>query len=249
MQTVVMCQPHNNWIDYRSQLAFYNASGDLAEDCQVVLARPRSSLLAYGFNIGLAEAINRNADWFVMLHADVEPASENWARQLIADADEQELDIIHAPVCLKDKSGITSTAVVHDLDPWTRRRRLTLAEVAKLPEVFTVEDVRERLDPESLLMLPNTGCHAVRMGDWCQDWFYTITDKMVMEEGKVKARTIPEDWKMGFDAYELGLKVGGTNRIKTNHYGMACFSTRNVWGSESDTQFSEWKRNQLTSVH
>lgn len=244
----VMCQPHNNWIDYRSQAAFHNGVADMMSCEEVVIARPRSSLLAYGFNIGFAEALNRGVDWFVMLHADVEPLGQGWVSQLLADADERGLDIIHAPVPIKDGSGNTSTAVVRELDPWTRRKRLTLAELAQLPDVFTVEDVQASVDPEALLLLPNTGCHAVRMGEWCSEFFYTIEDKIVYDGEKYTARSIPEDWRVGFDAHRLGLRVGGTNRVKVNHHGMAAYSTAKVWGQDRDVQFDEWAAKNLTTV-
>lgn len=242
MFNVSMCQPHNDNIHWRCANAFDDAAADLG---LTEVFRPQSSLLAYGFNMGLARALNQGAEFYVMLHADVEP-SACWARQLIEDMNAHDLDVIHAPVRLKDRSGMTSTGIAYEADAWTKRRRLTVKELDCLPEVFTIEDVQREIDPLAKILLPNTGCHAIRIGEWCHDWCYTITDAIRWTGDKWEARTIPEDWQIGFDAMRLGLRVGGTKRVKTRHHGTAAYSSESLVGHTSDPLYARNAEQLLT---
>lgn len=200
--------------------------------------QPFHSLLCVGFNAGVAAAKNEGVEYFALLHADLAPQGQ-WLKQLLDDAREYDLDIIHAPAAIKDGRGVTSTAMAYTTDKWAPKRRLTIKELAKLPEVFTIDDVRERIDSRAQVLLPNTGCLLMRCGEWFQTWQGFCFDDIVAinEEGRHVASFVPEDWNLGFDAHASGIRVGATTRVKTLHTGYAQYPCHGNIGEEVDPNY------------
>jgi hypothetical protein len=169
-----------------------------------------SSLLAYGFNKALKQAIDEKHDWFLMLHGDVEPVQPDWVDILLAEAERVEADILSVVIPLKNRTGKTSTALGDPEDQF-KRTHLTLSQISQLPETFCAGDTPRPHVP----LLVNTGCMLLRLGrQWLNEAFFTINDRI---EGEVLCE--PEDWYFSRKAAEHGAKVYATSCVKAWHYG------------------------------
>lgn len=202
-------------------------------DSHVYYQYNEGSLLAANFNTLWCSALNRvrlgeRVDYFAMQHADVEP-QDWWIDTLIDEMEARDLDILGVVVPIKDHKGLTSTALARpDGNNWRVHCRLTMAEVYRLPETFTSEDVGYPL-------LLNTGLWVCRFNpEWARKVHFTINDRIVVDrEGRFIPETEPEDWYFSRLLHELGLKIGCTRKIALNHRGGASFTNRHVWGSEA----------------
>lgn len=238
----VLCiQPHNGIIVPAALEAGVMHHGmERFPELEFVYYRPPANALhCNGFNIGVCEARNRDCTYFAMLHADLVP-DHGWLAQLISDLEEFELDIIHAPAAIKDSRGLTSTALGFNMqDWWQHKRKMTLREMGQLPEVFALEDVQRQLAPDAVALLPNTGCLVMRCNDWFKNWqgFGTWDRVRECQDGMVRTDVIPEDWLMGFEATEAGLKIGVSRRVCTRHYGTSVYNSGELWGDETDLDY------------
>lgn len=236
MKSVLVNQPHYGTIVPASLDALRGCAEGL-DDWEVVTTRFASSLLCFGFNKGVAVAKNRGSDFYALLHADVEP-QPGWLAALLDDMDRHDLDVTHAPCAIKSVDGLTSTAIVESDSLDAPRRRLTIREIRRLPDVFTVDDVRETLAPDAKILLPNTGCIVMRCGEWFEEWQgFHMRDRVVRQGGEWDAKVVPEDWMFGFDAYRMGLRVGCSRHVLTNHHGPMKFATSGDWGKETDENY------------
>jgi len=199
-----------------------------------------NSLLAQGFNIGWAAALNEQArgralDYYAMQHADVEP-EDWWADTLVQEMEAHDLDLLSAVIPIKDQRGRTSTAVAHPSgDPYQIARRLTLKEIYGLPETFTSEDVGGPL-------LANTGLWVCRWNrDWATKVHFTINDRIVfdVDRGIHVAQVEPEDWNFSRQLHALGLRVGVTRKVAVAHRGDMAFLNTSPWGESFDTEYSD----------
>jgi hypothetical protein len=176
-----------------------------------------------------ALAEENDISYFAMLHDDVTPA-QGWLDQLIDDLEESGADVMAAVVPIKDQLGLTSTAIDDPDDPFNVFRRITMAELMRLPEVFTAADCGY---PDRFL-LANTGCWVCRFDrDWRFHVRFTIDDQIVLKDGRYCAEVAPEDWNFSRDVQHLGGKVACTRRVKVAHAGKIDFTNDHVWG--------EWK--------
>ncbi len=199
------------------------------------------SLLAHAFNDAWCTALNlqeagKDIRYFVMLHDDVEP-EDWWVKTLIEDLESSGADMVSALIPLKDQSGTTSTAIDRPGDQYTWERRVTMAEAAKLPEVFTAADCGY---PDRAL-LANTGCwicrfdrpwrHQVNL-DGDLRLFFKIDNRIHRHPntGKWVADCEPEDWFFSRQIQKLGCKVAVTRRVKLTHWGMTPYPNYAVWG-------------------
>ena len=129
--------------------------------------KPNQSLLCKAFNECWVDFLDREprCDYFLMLHADVFTERHGWVGEMVEAMEQHGLDVLHAPVLIKDGRGKTSTAVGSaDYDhEWDGIRRLTASELKKLPVVFTIPDVLEMWranDPPEVTSLPEFGNHG-----------------------------------------------------------------------------------------
>lgn len=234
---IFLCHPHNgNILPESIDAALASQSG--IDSHRVMYFRWECSLLCNSFNAGVAEAKNNGAEYFALLHSDIVP-SDGWLGQLLQDLNEHELDIIHAPVSFKDFSGLTSTAVAYSDSIWADKRRLTLKELANLPTVFTIDDVRLCIDERAEILLPNTGVLLMRCNDWFQEWsgFEFIDRVAKTQDGRNIAAFVPEDWLLGFAAHRDGLRVGASRNVTTIHRGRCSYTSDVLRGSETDERF------------
>jgi hypothetical protein len=192
------------------------------------------SLLAQNFNNLWCTALNlrhtgQRCDYFAMLHADVEPG-DFWLDALTAELEAKGLDVLSAVVPIKDTLGLTSTALARpDGDQWRPACRLTMAEVCRLPETFTGDDVGGR--PRLL----NTGCWVAKLGDWADKVAFTINDRVEFDAtaGRYVPRVEPEDWNFSRQCHALGLKLGATRKVALAHAGTVRVRNTHPWGEQA----------------
>jgi len=201
-----------------------------------------TSLLALSFNLLWCWALNRAeqgkpVDYFAMLHSDIE-VEDFWLDKLIAELEEQKLDVLSAVVPIKDGKGITSVALERpDHDNWNPHCRLSMDEVInELPVTFTSNDVGYPL-------LLNTGCWVAKFDiEWAKLVHFTINDRVIYD--KSKSMYVPqvesEDWYFSRLLNEMKLKVGATRIVKIDHIGKIHYSNYRNWGTDPfDMQYVE----------
>lgn len=199
---------------------------------RVVYPEPaRGSLLANVFNVVWTQALeardNHGVTHFAMLHADVAPQL-GWADVLLAECERLKADVVSCVLPIKDGRGVTSTAIDNPGDPWRPLRRLTMREIAKLPETFTAADAGY---PGHRLLL-NTGCWLADLRKpWADDAYFTIQDRRVIRDGKRDVETIPEDWFFSRLVQDAGGKVYATRKVKAIHRGEAMYPNHGAWGA------------------
>jgi hypothetical protein len=199
---------------------------------KVIVGYQTNSLLAANFNGLWCTALNlvgtgKPVAYFAMLHDDVGP-EEWWLDKLIAEMEEQELDVLGVAVPMKSGQGLTSLAIASDDSNWNPRCRITMHELYELPETFTSEDVGGRL-------LINTGCWVCRFDpQWASGMHFTINDRIIFDEelGRYRPQVEPEDWYFSRRCHELGLRVGATRSVAVEHVGEASYMNTYAWGSE-----------------
>ena len=67
-------------------------------------------------------------------------------------------DVVSTVLPIKDRRGVTSTAIDDPEDEWTPLRRLTMREVHRLPETFSAQ--ADCGYPNNALLV-NTGCFVL----------------------------------------------------------------------------------------
>jgi hypothetical protein len=212
-----------------------------------------TSLLAHNFNQLYASALNlrekHKLKWFVMLHSDVAPLEANWLDRLINTAEKLDADLLSVVMPFKDDSGISSTAVSDPYNPWTPYARLTMQQLATLPEHFdfktvydhfTGECIKEHLrmpgmSPDAQLLV-NSGCMALRIDrDWSWRAAFNINDEIIHHEGQYKAVVRSEDWNLSEQVANIGGRVYATRAIKAVHIGgNVKYHNNAVWGQHMD---------------
>lgn len=179
----------------------------------------QGSLLAYSFNHLWCECANyyqeRGFTHFAMLHSDVAP-EEWWLDILLDEMRATNADVLSAVVPLKCGEGLTSTALGDLHDPWAHPRRLTIHEVANLPETF---DAAQAGFPDKILLV-NTGCWLAKLGSWVGDFpGFTVQDRLIRHEGRLVPQVIPEDWNASRWWHTRGLRVLATSKVRLHHEG------------------------------
>jgi len=203
-----------------------------------------TSLLAHGFNRMFCNCLNRRkelgVDYFMMLHADVRPEL-GFAEKMLDVMRKHEADLLSVVIPFRDYSGLTSTALSYDACdnqlPKRHPRRITLKEVQKLPETFSLQDCLE-LEPEAKVLLLNSGLllvnlnftHVRKLHFEIRDWIEE--DAQI---GELQARVFSEDWVFSLQAQTLGAKCYATTAVKVSHIGVAAFNNFEQWGAEHDS--------------
>jgi hypothetical protein len=194
-----------------------------------------SSLLADCFNTMWCEAINMNAEYFVMLHPDIWP-SPGWVSDLMRIRAERNVDVVSAVVAIKDNQGISSTAIGNPTDPWRLVKRLTMREVHKLPQTFSAADCGY---PECPLMV-NTGCWICDLSrPWVRaldqngmaKFCFNLHSRIRLLNGTLQSESCrSEDWEMSRHIWENGGTCLATREIETVHFGVHGFGNTSPWG-------------------
>lgn len=174
------------------------------------------SLLAKNFNHLLAAAINNGKyRYFCLLHADIVPQDPRWLSKMLDEMESTGADILSVVSPIKNFKGVSSTALMRDVPagedptPPVEVRRLTMNEIMERPETFT--------DP---LLVVNTGLMLVDLqAPWIGKVWFEIKDRVIFEDGKYKAVTIPEDWLFSLRARQHGARIYATRKVPILHVG------------------------------
>jgi SAM-dependent methyltransferase len=196
----------------------------------------QGSLLATNFNQLWCKALNlavegRPPKYFAMQHSDIEP-EDFWLDKLIEELEAKGLDVLGVPAPIKDNQGLTSIALAHDDgDNMHVHCRLTAADIQRLPETFTTDDI-----PGKRPLLLNTGLWVCKFNfEWAKQVYFTINDEIVkMPDGKYAPLCEPEDWFFSRLCHEMGLKIGCTRKIKLTHAGEMRWRNWEVYGESFD---------------
>jgi len=208
--------------------AFYIACADFGS---VFRAYENGSLLANNFNKLWCHVLNKvhrgeRVDYFAMLHDDI-GAEDFWLDKLIDELEAKQLDVLGVVVPIKDHRGFTSVAVHEPGDNWEVDCRLTMRDMAKLPETFTEADLGKPL-------LLNTGCWVAKWNQsWARQVHFEINDRIIFDIpfNCYRPQVEPEDWFFSRQLNDIGLRIGATRKIAVQHQGELDFLNTHVWGS------------------
>jgi len=202
-----------------------------------------SSLLAHGCNVLWCSALNgrEKITHFMMLHADVIPIGVGFIGEMFSLMEIFGADILSVALPIKTAQGFTSTAFVSDGDALdvglgrAQRRRITMKELAELPDTFSAQEVSELYGASATnpQLLINTGMMLVDMsGDWVERVRFEINDTIYQNSnGRYVADVEPEDWFFSRQAHEAGARICVTSKIKAHHAGRGMFPNWGAWGT------------------
>jgi len=244
-----VAMPRNGQVDPESQKAGY---ATVSVELAYTTSDRNGSDLPGNFNQLMCECLNQGDqfDYWSMLHSDMAPFTTETRRWLdihVDELEEQKLDVIHAVAAIKDDKAVTSTAVLNLEDQWAIGRRLTVKELYKLPDTFTLDDILNLIDgpwPKNPFLAPNTGCMTVKLG-------HAKMRKFMLDEafqfrhragehsdGRLYWQFVPEDWAFGRWCAKNRLTVAGTKKVLTAHFGRHMFTTLPGWGTwDRDEQY------------
>ena len=198
---------------------------------EVQLKLTGSSILTHHFNNLWCAALNaretHGLTHFVMLHNDIVPQNAMasvWIDLLIDLMAEHDLDVLSAVSPIKDKNGLTSTAI--DTDQW-RPRRFTMTEIMGFSPTFTMQN-----------LLINTGLMAIRLDQpWSEKVCFHTHDRIVKinsHDNKnewFQAEVEPEDWAFSRWCNRQGLRIGATREVPLLHLGELPYANSAAWGT------------------
>lgn len=195
---------------------------------KVITMEVDSSLLAAAFNMLLIRALEARdmgqADWFLLLHADIVPIeTTRWIDILWAARCSVKADVISAVVPIKDQRGVTSTAL--ETSQLYAPRRLTMREIHEQDETFTDEK-----------LLINTGMLMINLRNPFIDKIrFSIGDAILLTpDGTRLVGTTPEDWDFSRQCHAAGVPVWATKAVKLSHVGRFNYPNFGTWGSEDE---------------
>ena len=233
LPTVFACMPtHSHLVDMKANAALQHPT--IRNDVKVKLGQRTSSLLATGFNRYWCQALNERFDYFAMLHADICPA-HGWLDILMDEMKATGADVMSCVVPFKEATGLTSTAIGDPEQTWKPRRRLTMKEVALLPDTFDAADAGYPGD----VLLVNSGCFLVDLSKpWCRElnedgsakFHFTINDRIVNTRGQFLTEVESEDWFASRQWARMGVKVLATKKVVLNHRGVFGYPNYGEWG-------------------
>ena len=214
------------------------------------------SALSHNFNALWSTALGtKEITHFAMLHSDLVPPVW-WLDALYDEMQLSGASLVSSVNAIKDRKGLTSTAVGDPEDPWDYRR-ITTTELQGLPTTFGIEDIPESItEGFRTTLLVNTGCWLADIRDpvWRErddegrlKFFFTQNDRISYDdkEDRYVAEFAPEDWLFSRTCAEHGIKVCATTAIKNSHIGSHGYQTGYAWGDLlTDTeavQFHETK--------
>lgn len=232
--TVFLGMPHCGPIHLGAAKGLYRAEGNLA----IMVVGSELSILCHNFNalwsMALNERVRQPIDYFAMLHSDIMPLANDWLQVLIDELRRTGSDVMSAVVPIKTDEGFTSTAI--DVDPedesadlFAIERKLTMREVASLPETFGAADCGY---PDRRLLV-NSGCWVADFRKpWVEDVsFDTFTEIGRTEEGLFEPKAMSEDWLFSRFVQRRGGKVMATRKVPLLHFGTARYPNTHAWGT------------------
>lgn len=252
---------HDGRLDYRMARKFYAAATKVHN---VMYVAQQSSLLAFAYNDLWTKALNlaqkHDLTYFAILHADINP-DDFWLDKLIDLLESHNADVMSAIVPIKDKTGLTSTAISGP-DNFTKLTRLTTHQVnhKAFPKTFDImgaikglQDWRDAMPPTNIdwkelfnsddeiltrKLLVNTGCFVCRIDrPWSKNVYFSIQDRIVpLAGGQLVAQVEPEDWFFSRLAAEQNARVMATTEVQVGHVGTVSYLSASTWGENNDPQ-------------
>ena len=232
--------PHSGTARMDAMTAFREPVSD--DRLQIKLKEASGPEVLVNHNAILAEALDLyeagEIDALAMIHADV-GAEAGWLTKEYDAMLATGADVVSATIRIKNDTGLYSTAVDDTDDPYLARR-LTMKEVARLPQNFSDAEVGGPI-------LLNTGLWLVRLGPWCLQEKPDGTALFCFEfghrirkgrTGKRYASLWPDDWELSRKFHSAGLKLVATSAPLNMHFdggvGYPNFGTPIGW--ETDIQ-------------
>lgn len=207
-------------------------SGDVT--CrESLIAWATSSLIPKTFGLLWGQAVTMaerdGFTHFAMQHADI-IAEPGWLDTLHDEMERLDCDLLSVIMPIKDASGLTSTGIDITREPISFRR-MSMREVATLPETFGIEDTKH---PDGTLVT-NTGLWLARLNrPWNKriswqgvSWVFYYTD------GRAPRITVePEDWHFSRTLWMEGVRCYCTRKVKAKHMdGRVPYENQGAWGS------------------
>lgn len=229
---------HSCLVDMRANAALQHPT--IRNDIAVKIDQRSSSLLAHGFNNMWCRALNERFDYFAMLHADIAP-THGWLDVLMDEMKATGADVLSCVVPFKEATGLTSTAIGDPAESWKPRRRLTMTEIAELPDTFDAADAGYPGD----VLLVNSGCFLVDLSKpWCRatnemgeaEFHFEINDRIVNHRKQFKSEVESEDWYASRQWARMGVKVLATKKVALNHRGVFNYPNYGDWGDFKEDQ-------------
>lgn len=219
-----------------------NSVLNAARQCRVMVKATGFSLISVVFNMLWCAALNARSagvTHFAMLHSDIE-CEPGWLDTLFWELVRTDADVLSVAVAIKDERGLTSTALTRDpADIWRIDKRISLHELADLPETFSGPDCG---DPDYVL-LGNTGCWIARLDrPWCEQVCFTVRDRIVKNaKGEFEPHVDSEDWGFSRQLHALGCKVLATKKVKVSHHGDKGWANHGESKGTWETDEANWE--------
>jgi hypothetical protein len=244
------CPSHSGQLDAGAARGLYASA---SRRHQLYVSLNAMSLLSQNCNALWADALNRREEgyeWFAMLHSDIDPEF-CWLDRLIDEAERQGADLLSAVVPIKDRRGLTSTAIASPVTMFAPFCRLTMRQVRhpQFPATFDLEAAAAALEtlppPFGVAEVPrtkllcNTGCFVCRLDrPWCdgERVYFDDLNRVLRVNGRWEPGVHSEDWFFTGRVAEQGGKVMATTAIKVIHTGVTEFSSDEAWGADRDEQ-------------
>lgn len=219
-QVLIAVPMHNGWMHGETAMGIWNSSTRRRFELQPL--HSQNSVLPWGFNRCWEAGIKSGYRWFAMCHADV-VGSPFWLDRMIEALESRGGGgVISAAIPLKGSKQAFSTAmgqqgVMHC------HHRLTEENLRHLPEVFTSQDVNERLLIAGELWV-NTGLMVADMGigDWHKKVWFEFVTRMEWKGDECRHTKLTEDWRFSQMLHGLGVPVYGM-KIRVKHWGGSCW--------------------------
>lgn len=191
----------------------------------------KSSLINFGFNRLLVEALNKRdedgVEFMAMCHSDI-VAAPGWLNHLHHILRMRGDVLVSAVVSIKEPERMrTSCAVGGRNDCFDVRRYIGVADRHALPQTFSTRDVAQE-DDEVLLV--NTGLWIADLSwEGWDEFAFSSRDEIRINPatGRRQAYSAPEDWQMSRFLAERGAPYSATWAIQTHHYGPS------IWDSHA----------------
>jgi len=237
---------HSRQVDEGAARSFY-ATSARADKLLVYPRVHRSSILPQSFNKCWAEALTFRDDpaigvtHFAMIHNDVD-AEMWWLEKLWAVMQETGAQVVSTAIPIKDELGLVSCG---GFDPDRRDvRRLTMHEMADLPEHFTADELPWK--DEYPVLVVNTGLWLCDLRQpWCDDaddtgrlkMSFIFRSSIYKHEGKGQdgrtayyATAESEDWLFSEFLWRQSVPVVATKAVKVTHHGDGSYPNYGDWG-------------------
>ena len=181
------------------------------------------SLLCPNFNDLFCQAVNQGADYFLLLHSDIEVTTDGWAAKMLDIMTREQVDVLSVLSPIKNTDdfscGISNSTC-------SKRYRFSKDDVTKLPPTFRTADVRKDWGKDAVLMV-NTGVLMIRCKKVQPDVFtFQMADIVNRKEGKCITDNVPEDWFFSMLLNKGAVPYACTREVELLHYGVSGWSNQ-----------------------